>query len=142
MDEARENVKQYEISFLAKEEADVRHGLDLLRRHGAEITLEGSVERITLAYPITHEAGAHFGYAHFAMVAGDLPALTRDLRTSRAFIRFLVITPPFAKQAPRPSPRPRIREAVGVPAMPPERQTALPLSNEALEKKIEEILKE
>ena len=142
MDESRDGIKQYEISFLAKEEADVKHGLDLLRRHGAEITLEGPVERITLAYPVSHETGAHFGYVHFAMAAGDLPSFTHDLRASRAFIRFLVVTPPFHKAAPRQAPRPRIREAAGAPAMPPERQSTLPLSNEALEKKIEEILKE
>ena len=134
--------KEYEISFLAKEEADVKKGLDLLRRHGAEITLHGPVERITLAYPILHETGASFGYAHFTMNAGDLPAFTRDLRASRAFIRFLVVTPPFVKTAPRQAPRSRVREATGVPLMPSERQTTLPLSNEALEKKIEEILKE
>lgn len=144
MNELRDDITTYEISFLAKDEADAKKGLDFLRRHGAEITFEGPVEMIRLAYPIRHETSAYFGYAHVTLPKSDVPALTHDLRAQGFFLRVLIVTPPFAKMRPRVSLRPRAHEAVGAPPVSLERPSAssLPLSNEALEKKIEEILKE
>ena len=142
MEDARDDIKDYEISFLAKDEADVKKGLDLLRRSGATIFLEGPVEVTRLAYPIGRETSAYFGYAHFSLPKGDLPALSHDLRSGALFIRFLIISPPFVKAAPRPFARPRTREAMSAVPSTERSAVSLPLSNEALEKKIEEILKE
>ncbi len=143
MDETHNDIKEYELAFLARTEAEVHKGLDVARRSGAEIFFESPAERITLTHPVDRETSAFFGYVHLRAAPASVPSLTNSLHTNHLFLRFLVVTPPFMKPKPRPSFRPRTREGI-VSAPQGERvsPTSLPLSNEALEKKIEEILKE
>lgn len=135
-------VKEYEIAYLAKDDT----GADLVRkaiaREGGEIFLENPAERISLAYKINKEAAAYFGYFHFRVSPEALPGLDHELKTNAGVLRFLVITPPFLKDKPRPALRPRsapLPADSGAAKVPP---PPLPLSNEALERKIEEILQE
>lgn len=130
-----EDKKEYEISFLLKHEGDAQEVLKLLKQHGAEITFEGPLKHLQLTYKIKHHTEASFGYLHFKLAPGHLAELNHDLGTKPAIIRFLIITPPFMRaRVSQPK-----REA---PPIQPSTQpkSALPLSNEALEKKIEEIL--
>lgn len=133
--------KEYEISFLTQDEAGKDSVLGLLRREGGEVFMEGPVEKIVLAYDIEKHTSAYFGYFHFRLSPDKLPVLQHDLTTDNAVLRFLIVTPPFAKTKPRSSGRPKAVSSPGsVPAKPaPE---SMPLSNEALEKKIEEILQQ
>lgn len=133
--------KEYEISFLGQDEAGKDAVLNLLRREGGEVVLEGPVEKIALAYDIEKHSSAYFGYFHFRLSPDRLPALQNDLGTENAVLRFLIVTPPFAKTKPRSLGRPKTVSSSGsAPAKPaPE---SLPLSNEALEKRIEEILQQ
>ncbi len=132
--------KEYEISFLAKDETGRDTVLNLLRQEGGGVLMEGPVEKIALAYDIEKNSSAYFGYMHFRLTPDKLPALQRDLGTKSGVFRFLIVTPPFAKTKPRSMGRPKAAVAPGpVPTRSPE---PLPLSNEALEKKIEEILQQ
>ncbi len=145
MEERDDHLKNYEIAFLAKDEKGAEGVLSTLKGRGAEILLEGPVEKITLAYKIKREMSAYFGYMHFRMPKADVAVIRKDLATHPFILRSLIVTPPFEKQKPLWEGRPRAKFAappVAAPQITPESpQSSLPLSNEALEKKIEEILK-
>ena len=131
-------LKDYEISYLAKSEGGEEEVRQAIKREAGEILLDNPAQRIVLAYPIKKEKSAYFGYVHFCMDSERMAALDHDLRTKADILRFLLITPPFAKTRLRSALRPRTAETVEkkpAPAPP------TPLSNEDLEKKIEEILK-
>ena len=134
--------KDYEIGFLAEDETGAGKVLQTLTAHGAEILLEGSVERVVLAYSILHRTAAHFGYFHFRIAPEGAELLKKALKAPAGIMRFLIITPPFAKPKPRWENRARrTTTAAPVTTQSAEAPAPLPLSNEALEKKIEEILK-
>lgn len=141
--EDRGEHKEYELSFLLKSDEAASEVLRVLGRAGAEIFLEGPREAIPLAYPVRKETNAVFGYVHFRAFPDAIRAVTQELRLLPPVLRFLVITPPFVKlrsrweQAPRPKP---IGTEPELPPEPARQPSSLPLSNEALEKKIEEIL--
>lgn len=133
--------KEYEIGFLLKNEEDFAALVNMLRQHEAEITYEGQLRRLSLAYEIKGESQAVFGYAHFRIDPSLVTALANDLKTSSPLLRSLVITPPFTKgRVPLAPKMMRPSAPAAVPRMPAPRSSPMPLSNEALEKKIEEIL--
>lgn len=131
--------KNYEISFLSKTEEGSALVSKLLKQHQFEIILEGPVKKIALAYKIKKESQAHFGFFHVSGSPESLPAITHDLGINPEILRFIFITPPFAKsKEPTPS-KPRVSRPAAV-KIEPEVKPVSHLSNEALEKKIEEIL--
>jgi len=141
--EEKTSEKEYEMSFLASDETGGAAVASLIARLGGRVTLEGSAERILLAYKIEKHTHAHFGYCHFAMAPGAVPGLKDELLRTPSVIRTLIITPPFAKQRIRQVPFERARSAprMQVPLPPVEQKAPIgPLSNEALEKRIEEIM--
>lgn len=134
--------KDYEIGFIAREKKGAENVLSILKTNGAEILLEGPVERIPLAYAIKKELFAEFGFIHFRVVPASIRPIREALTLDPLVLRSLIITPPFQKARPRFESR-----KPALTARPPEPETRrehevapLPLSNEALEKKIEEIL--
>jgi ribosomal protein S6 len=133
--------KDYEIAYLAKDE----NGADLVRqalvREGGEVFGENPAERIALAYKIGKESSAYFGWFHFRIAPEALSALQHELAVKSGIIRFLVVTPPFVKSKPKFVPKPK-PSAVPAAEAEPKSVFPAPLSNEALERKIEEILQE
>jgi ribosomal protein S6 len=137
--------KDYEIGFLSREEGGPDELRKFIIRSGGEILLEGPVERIALAYKIEKELSAYFGYFHFSMDPAAVKAMEIDLNTAPFVLRYLIITPPFVKTKPRGVGRPKAKALPTPDSTPTERKPAvesLPLSNEALERKIEEILQQ
>lgn len=135
---ATDETKEYEIAFLARDEKEAEGVLGVIARFGAEVIFHGPVEKISLAYPIKKETSAYFGYFHFTLDSQKIASLARELRMNSAVIRFLIVSPPFVKtkakiiQKTKRTPQPAVDRKI----------EPLPLSNEALEKKIEEILQE
>lgn len=127
--------KEYELSFLSKTEEGPRQVLDIIKNQGGEISFESPVNKITLAYKIEKESAAFFGYIFFSALPRDIKPIDDSLKLKGDILRFLIITPPFAKNKPKAALAPRVR-----PSRPQAEKPAQPLSNEALEKKIEEIL--
>ena len=134
-----EDKKDYEIGFLLRNEGDAQEIIKLLKQHEAEITFEGPLKKIALAYKIEHTLEAYFGYLHFKLSPEKVSDLDRDLKNKPAILRFLIITPPFVKMRAQTGLRPRDAQPVQ-PQPATVATSASPLSNEALEKKIEEIL--
>lgn len=133
-----EEKTSYEIGFLAKDESGVPEVLKLLNQHGATIDFEGPLKKIILAYKIRRESQAYFGYFHFKMLSSEVGTFDKDLKNKQVILRFLVVTPPFLKAVPFPPVRKR--EIAPSPQMQPISKPPPTLSNEELERKIDEIL--
>jgi len=128
--------KDYELAFLAKGESDAAEVSSFLRSASAEVFFESPRTSITLAYRIKKEQSALFGYACFSLDPGKLKSVETELRLKSGILRFLLITPPFGKSKPAVFSADRAR----APRTSREGDRPQTLSNEALEKKIEEIL--
>lgn len=131
-------VKEYELSAISKDEAGFSAASTLIKQHQFEILFESSIKKISLAYEIEKESEAFFGYFHISGNPENIKALNHDLKTSKKVLRFLILTPPFVKSKAIPtSPtKPKNRVASKSEKVSPDKT----LTNEALEKKIEEIL--
>ncbi len=165
----KEESKTYEISFLTKEEKSREEILGLLKKQGIQISSDGQFTKLKLAYPIKKEQFGYFGYIYFPAKPEDLEAIRGSLKTNPQILRFSIAHVERAREdGPRRSfSRPSRRQArageeLKVPSLTetsdkskePElerrersgtRRQAQgefkgELSNEALEKKLEEIL--
>jgi hypothetical protein len=97
--------------------------------------------KIALAYPIKKQTSGFFGYFHFAFSPEEIKHLEHEMETSVAVLRHLIITPPFKKMEARPRPETSHTPSARV-QIPRAAEGTKPeaLTNEDLEKKIEEIL--
>jgi ribosomal protein S6 len=131
--------KDYELAFLVKEEEDSREVLKLISQHKMGIRSDGPIKKIDLAYPIKHHRQAFFGYFRIFGEPAGAKLLEQDLRSNKVIIRFLLIALSSQKavveeMAKRSTPKMAAKRFIGAK----EKQPVL--SNEALEKKIEEML--
>jgi len=127
------NLKKYEIAFLLKKE-DSSIISQILKKGGFAILTESLLVKIRLAYPIKKESYAFFGYCHFEGEPANLKELRTEFKLNHDLLRYLIITPPFVK-----------KEIVKkfTPEKSEEKTPSSPeqiLTNEALEKKIKELV--
>lgn len=140
--------KEYELALLLKNESDLPGVLSLVGQHNAESISEPRAKRLQLAYEIKGQNEGVFAYLTFKMFGDDIKALEHDLNTRIEVLRFMVIASPAPAERtassplpPREERRPRTPNYSTTPVTEVPKPTASrPLSNEALEKKIEEIL--
>ncbi|MDO8515938.1 MAG: 30S ribosomal protein S6 [bacterium] len=136
--ETSDTTKEYELAFVLKSEEAAQAVSRVLAAHEAKVTFQSPVNRITLAYKIKKITAAFFGYVTFTAEPNVVLQIDRDLKTSADVMRVLMITPPIGKQKARTmfSPRrPFLRPSGDIV-----KSVAQPISNEALEKKLEEIM--
>ncbi len=136
--------KSYELALLLKNEGDLAGVLTLVSQHGGDMIAEPRAKKLALAYKIKGETEAIFAYANFTMLPEHAKELEHDLGTRQNVIRSMIIAAepqaerreiPLGAFPSKKRGRPTTRPATDTkPAAP------RPLSNEALEKKIEEIL--
>ncbi len=144
MEDTEKATKEYEIGVLVRKEDDLAHVRRFIEQHQGTIVADFQAKKIALAYPIEREEEAFFAFARFSTGPADVKQLEHDLRTENTVLRSL-ITIPFKMSR---------REAVGLSkkrnqaparsassASQPSAPFVPTLSNEALEKKIEEMLK-
>jgi ribosomal protein S6 len=142
--------KEYELALLLNGEDDLAGVIKLVGTHNAESLSEPRAKRLQLAYEIKHHTEAVFVYLTFKMFGDDMKALEHELNTHADVLRFMVIASPAPAERtatsampPREERRPRSNSyaaPAGAPTEVPKAAPSKPLSNEALEKKIEEIL--
>ncbi len=132
--------KEYEISFVVKQK-DGEAAMDaLLKQHGAEVSFHSPVTETRLAYPIKKFHQAYFGYMHFIAAADAVEKLVHDANLNPAILRVLVVTPPVGKGA-QAAVRKERTERPAKKTEPAAPVVGGMLTNEALEEKLEEILK-
>jgi len=141
--------KIYELALLLKNEEDLSGVVTLLKQHSAEVTSEPRAKKMAFAYKIKSHTEGVFVSLLFTAFPSDAKELEHDLITRQDVIRFMILASPpppeRAEGAPsfpsmkrgRPSPMRMPSPADAKPAAP---RTSGPLSNEAIGKKIEEIL--
>lgn len=149
-----EEQKEYELAFIAAAEDGAVEVEKELAALGCAITGKGPLAAVKLAYPVKKHTTGHFGYVWFTAMAEDVKKLHDALAIKTGILRFLIVTPPVKvtvreHRAPREHgirPEPAASEATKEAAA-ESRPQAAPvrapeaLSNELLEKKLEEILK-
>src|SRR4029077_7335918 len=123
---------------------DLASVLEFVRQHNIEIAGEPRAKKLTLAYPIKKHKEAVFAYCTVRALGEDIKNLEHDLNTNPEVIRSLITNAVSQLQEDRQSAAfaAKRRTRVLRPGPPAEAKPAAPkpLSNEALEKKIEEIL--
>ena len=117
-----------------------------LKQFGAEISYKSPVASVNLAYPIKKRRQASFGFINFSLLKENSANLTKALNLSPSVLRTLVISQPVNKLSKTKAFRnPKIESKVPMDAVEEKIFESAPsggiLSNEALEKKLEEILK-
>lgn len=141
--------KKYEISFLLKSEESLADIFAVLERYGSEIEKkENILKKIPLAYKVKKHSEAFFGFFIFSVTPSDVLNISKELNLNGEILRFLIVLP-FAKienkekigkipeekrSKPETSPEEEKKESEVIP------EKVSSLSNEALEKKLEEIL--
>lgn len=140
--------KEYELALLVKNESDVAGVVALVGQHNGENISEPRAKRLGLAYEIKKQTEAVFASFTFRAYGDEVKALESDLNNRHEVIRSMVIASPVASESStspilppdrrpmRPS-RPMTSSSDARDSRP---APSRPLSNEALEKKIEEIL--
>jgi ribosomal protein S6 len=143
--------KEYELALLLKSEDNLAGVLKLVAQHNGEGASEPRAKRLQLAYEIKKHNEAVFVYFTFKMFGDDMKALEHDLNSHADVLRSMVIASPAPAERTATSAMPPREERRGrsstpsyiapaAPAEAPRSAPSKPLSNEALEKKIEEIL--
>lgn len=140
LEKETKEMKRYELGFLVKTEEDAALIKKILAKNKAEISEEGPVVKVNLAYPIKKASQAFFGYFRWSAAAEILADIEKELKLASQVLRYLLIkSPRVLAPAKRVSfgSRSFVRKRETEPAR---KTPEAGLSNEALEKKIEEIL--
>lgn len=129
----------YELTAVTKEEnfAPLKR---ILENRGANLVSEETPKKIHLFYPIKKERYGFLGIFRFESVPEALGPITSDLNLDGNVLRFFLLKSKEAKNTESDKPvKPVSREFSRAAAVKKPAETAL--TNEELEKKIEEILK-
>lgn len=144
MQDNGQEMREYELSFLALNEAAGQSVTALLEERKVTIGMSVPARQMTLAYPIKKHQTALFGYTQFQTMPGTVKVIHDTLSLNKDILRFLIVTPPIKRVAERPrgpvrkENEPRIED--GQAEAPPSVKKGEALTNEALEQKLEEIL--
>lgn len=132
--------KEYELAVLVVNEADVASVVALIKEHHGEDISEPRAKHLRLEYEIKKHTEAVFVNLTFHAYGEDVKALETELNSRPNVIRSMFIASPAPSQPSVTMPPQERRAPRPAHPMPVDRPAARPLSNEALEKKIEEIL--
>lgn len=141
-----EDKKSYEISFLLAEEAAKAEIDKALQSVNAEVGLRGACAEVKFAYPVKKHASGFFGYVHFKATSEQAAQLKAIVENNQKVLRTLLVTPPVIMQPREPRPERRAPGTTEERTVPQKAAEVRPvpqeavMSNEALEKKLEEIL--
>lgn len=129
---------RYELSFVTQSE-DAASVKALLAKHNAKILNERPISKIQLAYKIEKQGYGFMGTTEFLADAESVVALRKDLQLEKDVLRGIVIK---LKEAKAGEAGTEEKTAGKGPTGPQKLRSMFGavLSNEALEKKIEEIL--
>lgn len=131
--------KEYELSFLLRNEEGINTLQSVFSRFGYEITSQSEIKRIVLAYPIKKETSALFGYVYFMASPETVHNFMRELRLESMILRVLLISKPIKRSIPYGGEGTTSRDQTEKKEQSIEKP-ADAVTNEDLEKKLEEIL--
>jgi ribosomal protein S6 len=135
MDEQQKKI--YEIAFYVKEENAAPVKTAVAAHHG-EVVEERPFEKVRFEFMIAKESFAFLGILRATLAPEEVAPLSRALTLAPGILRFLVTIAPTAKEGDKEERKPMERRRPMLPRMAPQEPSVL--TNEAIEKKIEEIL--
>ena len=144
--ENQQDMREYEIGAWVKSAEDMERVKSFAVETGVQIVQEQAPKRIHMAYPIQKESSAFFAVLGVRATVEAMEALQHELRVQRPALRFSVVKGPMKQASTRPfTPRraPRTRDNERPAEMHEERPNPHKpesVTNEELEKKLEEIL--
>jgi ribosomal protein S6 len=132
----------YELALLLKNEDDAARAAQWIEQHNGELVGEPRVKKLALAYKIKGFAEAAFLSCTFRAAGADAKSFEHDLRTQPEVIRSLIMIaiPPNERRDPMAAPAFATQRRMSRSVAEPRPVPSQPLSNEALTKKIEELL--
>jgi ribosomal protein S6 len=144
-----ETTKKYELSLMLRTEEAAEAVLVSIKNQGGDVLEKNPIQKVKLSYPIKKETNAFFLSLVLSLLPEKVLALDQELKLSEYVLRFLIITPPIAKEdrserserfmKPKPEMSPQKTEEIKTPIAPVASEPEV-LTNELLEKKLEEIL--
>lgn len=151
-----EGQKEYEVSFWVIAEEAAAEVCDILSSAKMTVGVKSPLASLKLAYSIKKHTSAFFGSCVFTGLPENIKQIDEVLARHAKVLRYLIITPPVkintreprstlsemhsdSSRSARASVASTASEAPAVSAVPEARMSVL--SNEGLEKKLEEILK-
>jgi ribosomal protein S6 len=146
--ENQQEMREYEIGAWVKNVEDMECVKSFAAEAGVQIVQEQAPKRIHMAYPIQKELSAFFAVLGVRATVGAMEALQHELRVQRPALRFVVVKGPMKQTTTRPfmprrgaptGARRREREHE-VREERPSAHKPESVTNEELEKKLEEIL--
>ena len=145
MEQEPQEKKSYEFAFLLSGDVFSVDLEKVFKQHNIDIKSGGQPRKIKLAYDIKKFSEVNFVFFHGEAFPADAKVLENDLQTLPFIVRFMIMRLPKRGRFPAVSREEYSARKQKVfvrkefqPYSPPKRQEAL--SNEDLEKKIEEIL--
>ena len=140
MEQSLADKKEYELSYLLKSEDALTAVKEVVANMSGEVIFESALGRLELSFPIKKETHAFFGHMRVKFEPKEVTSLEQSLALKENILRYLIVTPLTSKQMEK---KPFFEKSSHRPAFTPREasQGEKRLSNEDLEKKIEEILK-
>jgi ribosomal protein S6 len=147
--ETDKDLKQYELAVLVKNEEDLAGIAAFLGQHQATVTGEPKIKKIALAYPVKKVKEAFFASYLFTALPDNAKAMEQDFAVRHEVLRAMIINAvtPNERRAPmgdiaalRRRAKPMTRTTAPATTAPKQAAPAGAVTNEALEKRIEEIL--
>lgn len=135
-----EQKKFYEIGFVFGVEEGKTQVEKTIKDLQGEIIREGENLKLRLSYPINKQTNGFFSYVRFMLDPKDIDVLKKTLKLNSSILRFLVIKPTEGEGRTQPEREIKRERVVLASVELPSRKSTDTLSNEELEKKIEEIL--
>ena len=129
--------KEYELAYLVQNTEAESAVLDVATKHGGEIITHSPARFLALSYPVKKHTSGYFGVLKAKIAPEEVREISETLKLNPSVLRFMILVPARKKpEVERVKPtnleKPR-------PTTPP--PAANVLTNEALEEKLEEILK-
>lgn len=136
-----EEKKYYELAYLINDPKNLEEIKNLLNKLEVEIFNEGEVKKINLAYPVKKQTQAYFGYLNFSTEPSKILEIDKQLKFFNFLLRFLIMkmNKYYLKTILKDKVKEEKEDSKKVEEKILEAESNI-LSNEALEKKIEEIL--
>lgn len=138
MEDEKKDTVEYRLSFLTKDE-DQSAVRSAFSAHGAEITHEEPPQKVRLAYPIQKQQFAFSGSLLFRAVPEALTEALSAVRREQSVLRAMAVRDFPSDEEKKMGVSTAVGRGRGTRRPVRERSFRSQLSNEALEKKIEEI---
>jgi ribosomal protein S6 len=130
--------KEYELAFWLKDENDFVKIKALMNDLGMELTHTSEMRNVPFAYPIKKMTSGYFGFVHFMGMPENIASLSHELKVGDSCLRYIISKDPIKKSEVREM---RRQMPERKPEKPAEPKSSDVVTNEELEKKLEEILK-